>query len=121
MYTGAKARIDEIRQEQKDRVSPRLSAILRFSEPEHEIANLTLPPVRRPKVSILIPVYNELSYTVECIAAIVRSSPRTSYEVVIADDASTDRSVHLLKKVKNIRIATQASNVGFLANWQCRL
>jgi GT2 family glycosyltransferase len=36
--------------------------------------------------------------------------------LVIADDASTDGSAHHLKTIRNIRLLTQPSNVGFLAN-----
>jgi hypothetical protein len=65
---------------------------------------------------IPVSVYNALSYTVECIGAVIRSRPKTRHEMVIADDAATDGSAHHLKTIRNIKLPVQPSNVGFLAN-----
>jgi GT2 family glycosyltransferase len=115
-YQRARREIAAIRQQQKDRVSPRPPAILHVTNPVLQIADLALPRVKHPKVSILIPVYNALSYTVECIGAVIRSRPKTRYDMVIADDASTDGSAQHLMTVRNIKLLVQPSNVGFLAN-----
>jgi O-antigen biosynthesis protein len=75
-----------------------------------------LPRSDAPLVSIMIPVYNEVACTVECIASILDSNPSVTYEVVIADDASTDPDVQQLQRIPNIRYLRQASNIHFLRN-----
>ena len=116
IYRRSRNRFEDVRQEQKDRVRARRPKIVQFSDPTAEIANLKLPRFRRPHVSIIVPIYNGLAYTVECIGALLCSKPQTSYELVVADDASTDGSIELLRKIRNIKIVTQPKNVGFLAN-----
>jgi O-antigen biosynthesis protein len=116
VYDRAKAHIGEVRQELKDRVSPRPLAIANLPKLGRSAANLAVPLARHPKVTILVPIYNELRYTLECISSIVRAPPRTKYVLLIADDGSTDGSLARLKKIKNLKLIVQPSNVGFLAN-----
>ena len=67
-------------------------------------------------MSILVPVYNELGYTVECIGSIPRSRPKVSYELIVADDASPDPAIARLGTIKNLRYVAQPTNLGFLEN-----
>jgi hypothetical protein len=41
-------------------------------------------------VSIVIPVYNQVQLTQECLEAISNDSPRATYEVIVVDNHSTD-------------------------------
>ena len=115
-YASLRERITTIRQDEKDSVSVSKPRLIHFAELERKISKLVLPKVQDPNVSILVPVFNEVSYTVECLASIIASKGRTSFEVVVADDASTDQSVGLLSKIRNLRIVRQETNVGFLEN-----
>ncbi len=115
-YEALKERISKRRQDHKDRVSVSPPKIVQFEDPLSQIAELALPRFDNPQVSILIPVYNEIAYTVECIRSILDSNPNVSYEVVIADDASTDAAVQELERIPNIKYLRQASNAGFLRN-----
>ena len=95
-YETTKERISEVRQSQKDTVSASPYRILKFEQPLGQIDRLALPRFDNPQVSILIPMYNEIGYTVECISSILSSNPTVSYEIVIADDASTDETTQEL-------------------------
>ena len=46
-----------------------------------------------PMVSIVIPVYNQIDYTYVCLASILEHTTDVSYEVIIADDVSTDATM----------------------------
>ena len=116
LYDSLKDGIREIRQAQKESVTVRRAEILHFKDPIIALRKLALPRAKRPKVSILVPIYNELRYTAECVGSIIASQPKADYQVIIADDASTDPTVKELRKIKNIRLLTQPANVGFLAN-----
>ncbi len=43
------------------------------------------------KLSIIIPVYNQIDYTYACLASILENTHDISYEIIIADDVSTDQ------------------------------
>ena len=67
-----------------------------------------------PMVSILIPVYNELPYTIECLRSIARHPPQCSFEIVIADDCSTDETQAVLAKINGIQVVRNSENIRFL-------
>jgi len=71
----------------------------------------------KPKVSIIIPVWNQYEYTKACLYSIYNSLDRHDYEVIIADDCSTDNTFERLKKdFENIIYFKTHTNVGFLDN-----
>lgn len=87
------------------------------AKPFEAYDTLTFPKSEEPDVSIIIPVYNEFPYTYRCLQSILEQSGDViSYEIIIADDASTDDTMHLAKKVKNVRIIRNSHNLRFLKN-----
>lgn len=73
-------------------------------------------PSREPKVSILIPAYNEAPTILEVIER-VRSAPLAlSKELIIVDDGSTDGTVQLLEQLSrdggNLRVVSHPMNRG---------
>lgn len=69
-----------------------------------------------PKVSIVIPVYNQFNYTYECLKSIVQNTFDVSYEIVLADDCSTDITQNIGEIVENLKVVKTAGNLGFLRN-----
>jgi GT2 family glycosyltransferase len=67
-----------------------------------------------PLVSIVIPVYQKVEYTLHCLASIARHQPRCPIEVLILDDCSPDKSDEILRGVKGVRVVRHDSNLGFL-------
>lgn len=68
----------------------------------------------KPRVTIIIPVFNQLIYTIECLASILRHPQNTSFEVLLIDDASTDETQAVLAAIPGMRYQRNSSNVGFL-------
>lgn len=77
---------------------------------------LEFPSVDQPLVSIIIPVYNQYATTVSCLQALLAHSEGTSYEVIIADDRSSDLTESMATRIKNIRVVRNEVNLGFLKN-----
>lgn len=71
---------------------------------------------KSPSVSIIIPVYNQFSFTYHCLESIKKNTKNVAYEIIIADDCSTDLTLHIEKKVKNIKVIRNAQNLRFLKN-----
>ncbi|MBD8083735.1 glycosyltransferase [Chryseobacterium caseinilyticum] len=74
----------------------------------------TLPQSQNPKVSIIIPVYNQINYTLNCLYSIGNAKENTSFEIIIVNDCSTDNSEEVLKNIKGIRLVKNSENSGFL-------
>lgn len=81
--------------------------------------SIRLPePPAAPEVTILVPAYNHLATTLECLSSIAAAAETAgpSFEVLVADDASTDSSATVLAHVAHLRLFTQPHNLGFLKN-----
>ena len=71
---------------------------------------------QNPLVSIIIPVYNQWDYTYSCLFSVLKNTQNVSYEVIIADDVSSDKTKDINKYIKNINIIRNKKNLGFLLN-----
>ena len=69
-----------------------------------------------PTVSIVIPVYNQFTYTYNCLRTIRKNSGKVKYEIIIADDVSTDLTTRLSEVAENITIVRNKENQRFLLN-----
>lgn len=69
-----------------------------------------------PAVSIVIPVYDQIHYTYACLLSILEHTKDVSYEVIIADDMSTDATRELEKYVQGLTVVRSGKNQGFLKN-----
>jgi GT2 family glycosyltransferase/serine/threonine protein kinase len=76
--------------------------------------SITIPFSDKPLVSVIIPVYGKIDYTLRCLASIEINSPETKFEVIVVDDCSPDNSWYLLNKVKGIRLVRNEQNLGFI-------
>ena len=77
---------------------------------------LEFPMVKKPKVSIIIPVYNQFDYTYNCLKSILEHTEGIEYEIIIADDVSSDETINIKHFVKNINVVRNKKNLGFLLN-----
>jgi len=85
--------------------------------PENQYPKINLPVSKVPLiVSIIIPVYNNWGYTYNCLAALTTACTKYSFEVILADDGSTDETADMGNIVKNIRVIKDGKNRGFVLN-----
>ena len=68
--------------------------------------------------SIIIPVFNQLSFTDACLNAVFRTTPANSeVEVIVVDNGSTDGTTEYLQRQSSknsaLRIVSVGSNAGF--------
>ena len=79
-----------------------LTARLRFIAPEE------------PLVSVIVPAFNQIEYTVRCLASLHQHPPEVSYELIVVDDASSDATERLLSHMPGLRYLRNPENLGFL-------
>jgi GT2 family glycosyltransferase/ubiquinone/menaquinone biosynthesis C-methylase UbiE/glycosyltransferase involved in cell wall biosynthesis len=78
-------------------------------------ASISLPAAAgRPRVSVIIPTYGQVDFTLRCLASIAAAPPAVPVEVIVVDDASPDPDVAKLGEVKGLRLLRWPSNLGFL-------
>jgi GT2 family glycosyltransferase len=69
-----------------------------------------------PDVSIVIPVYGQLAYTLNCLHALLQQRSRYSFEIIVGDDLSPDDSGTWLPRLGFIRYVRHGQNNGFIGN-----
>ena len=79
-----------------------------------DYSNFNLATSSNPKVSIIIPIYNKINYTINCLHSIALNIPKTTFEIIVIDDNSSDDSLKILKKLSSIRLIKNESNLGFI-------
>jgi len=67
-----------------------------------------------PQVSVIIPAYGKMEYTLRCLHSIAAHAPVAPFEVIVMDDCSPDDSFGVLSSVKGIRLLRNERNQGFI-------
>lgn len=67
-----------------------------------------------PIVSIIIPVYGKIKYTLECLLSIAKHLSQTSFEIIVIDDGSLDETALILGNFKPIHLIRNSENLGFI-------
>nr|WP_243430953.1 glycosyltransferase [Clostridium botulinum] len=118
--SGVSARLDEcIIGNSNQTLEINISKVDNMNEKVYEVSDfekLIFPKVENPEVSIIIPVYNQIHYTYACLKSILQNSKDTNYEIIIANDCSTDVTIEIDKIVENITVITTQENLRFLRN-----
>ncbi len=76
--------------------------------------SIQIPYFKDPTVSVIIPVYGKVEYTLQCLASISKHPSKTKYEVLVVDDCSPDDSFSILERIKGIRLVKNTKNLGFV-------
>ena len=76
--------------------------------------NIRFPTATFPVVSVVIPTFGKVDYTVRCLQAMRRHLPETPIEVIVVDDASGDPGMSAVARIGGDRVITNRSNLGFL-------
>ena len=70
-----------------------------------------------PKYSIIIPVFNQVEYTKQCIEAVWETCKGMNYEIIVIDDCSSDGTDEYLQSLgSRVRAHRNEKNQGFILN-----
>ncbi len=94
----------------------RIEGDFKIGDGYRETGKLVFPKEEHPEVSVVIPVYNQIHYTYACLKSILEHTPDVTYEIIIADDVSTDATAEISKFAENLVISRNQENQGFLRN-----
>jgi GT2 family glycosyltransferase len=76
--------------------------------------HLVLPTSENPQVSIIIPCFNQVKYTLECLTSIAKAKNDLAVEVIALDDCSSDQTPEFLPLVTGLIFERNTENLGFL-------
>jgi len=78
------------------------------------LSRLVAQEERPLKCSIIIPVFNKVEYTKQCLETLHANTPGDFYEVIIVDNASSDGTADFLATLGgNVKVITNDKNTGF--------
>jgi O-antigen biosynthesis protein len=81
---------------------------------EDILPDINIPVHQNPLVSIVIPSYGNLKYTLNCLRSLTNMKNTTSFEIIIVDDCSRDPlTFSVLKEIRNIRVFQMQENSQF--------
>lgn len=74
-----------------------------------------------PMTSIIIPVFNKVSYTQSCLEQLNTTLPQDFHgEIIVVDDASSDETPNVLKRWtetdERVKVLSNPENLGFIAS-----
>ena len=95
--------------------TPKIKKIIDFSEDEliSKLYQLTFSKNENPEVSIIIPTYNNFKLIIECLYSISMNTNPNIYEIIIVFDGTDEYYFNLLKKINNIVLIKNESNLGY--------
>lgn len=77
---------------------------------------LEFPVYENPVASIIIPAYNKWEVSYACFVTLLRNCTGVPYEVIFADDVSTDETKNAEKYLKNVKVIHNKENLRFVKN-----
>jgi O-antigen biosynthesis protein len=66
-----------------------------------------------PKISIIIPTFNGSYHTLRCLQSLLADT-KSSFEVIVFDNGSSDETVELLNRCDNIQVIKSPENLGYI-------
>jgi GT2 family glycosyltransferase/glycosyltransferase involved in cell wall biosynthesis len=105
-----------VRAHQEFQSRPDLDDDLSLLPLDQPFAPFALPVAAEPRVSIVIPIYGKLAYTLACLRSLARHGAQAPFEVIVVDDASPDDSAAKLAQVEGLRLLHNQTNLGFIGS-----
>jgi GT2 family glycosyltransferase len=75
-----------------------------------------LPCDENPSVSIIVPVYGQINYTLNCLRSLAGLDSNVRFEVIVVNDCSPDDTQEKLTHVSGIKTILNETNLGFICS-----
>ena len=79
-------------------------------------AKLCFISKKTPEISIILILYNRAELTYQCLKSLIelQSTQNVSFEIIIVDNASSDKTPDLLEKLEGVKIIKNSCNFNYL-------
>lgn len=82
------------------------------------IRTMVRPVATEPCVTVIVPVYQNIEYTLRCVWSLFQAEDKTVFKTILVDDASPDNSGAqlraLLRGIEGVEVKVNDKNIGFL-------
>jgi GT2 family glycosyltransferase/glycosyltransferase involved in cell wall biosynthesis len=93
--------------------TPRPSAVQQAKTLSDKL-NAAIKPVGKPDVSVIIPVFNKVDLTLNCIDSLAKQQTNYAFEVIVIDNASSDETPEMVSTIPGLRYFRNSENMGFV-------
>lgn len=93
---------------------PALPRMIDTADHAYSIEDVAFSVVDRPEVSIVIPTYGNLGYTLACLRSVQIAGADVSFEVMVLEDCSGDEEMQALADIPGLRYHVNPANLGFI-------
>lgn len=90
--------------------------IVEDDEVDEVLQTLKFERTSDPQIDIILPCYNQLEKTLECLLSLKDNEQDVSFRVILADDASPDERMRQLENIEGLVYYRQEKNLHFLLN-----
>jgi GT2 family glycosyltransferase/glycosyltransferase involved in cell wall biosynthesis len=112
---GLKGTLSRARQELRDQSQqPPATLQIEHPTPSSDYQPFSVPTSTTPRVSIIVPVYNQLHHTRNCLQALADTAAATAFEVIVVDDGSSDATAVEVPRIGGVRFHKNPENLGFI-------
>ncbi len=94
--------------------SPLVEGYAGSEEPQIDLRNLVVERPSEVTASIAIYAYNNWELTKTCIGSIIHSTRTVGYEIIVADDSSTDETSEASKHIEGLKVSRNSTGLGYL-------
>jgi GT2 family glycosyltransferase/glycosyltransferase involved in cell wall biosynthesis len=84
--------------------------------PSLPLTSLRFPAHHDVEVSVIIPVFDQLSFTHACLASLQAVQEQLPFEVIIVDDCSTDATAKVVPQIPGVVYLRNDTNSGFIVS-----
>ncbi|MBU6199661.1 MAG: glycosyltransferase, partial [Xanthomonadaceae bacterium] len=84
--------------------------------PTSDFSPFAVPASAAPRVSIVIPAFNKIDYTLACLRSLAAHPGVAAFETIVVDDCSSDATAERLAHVEGVRVIRNAQNLGFVGS-----
>lgn len=78
-------------------------------------SRLALPAAERPRVSVVIVLYNQAALTLGCLGSLAPAAAEMDTEILLVDNGSSDATRSILERLDGARILRNRENRGYAA------
>ncbi len=112
---GVKGTLSRARQELRDQGQQAPATLqIEHPTPSSDYQPFNVPTSTTPRVSIIVPVYNQLHHTRNCLQALADTAGSAAFEVIVVDDGSSDATADEIPRIGGVRFHKNPQNLGFI-------
>ena len=115
-FNGVRRRLDSVESQQNLALLGTDISVSEDDQSPQDAQSFSFEAFDEPEISIIIPVFNQVEYTLKCLRSLSQIDRTYSFEIIVMDDRSSDQTGELIGSIPNVVYVRNQKNLGFLLN-----